>query len=159
MINLESRVQGSSEYMYRWAEEGSDIVNGTSGLSHSLMGNEDLSETDFVDSMGSPVAKFSWFNGAYNSTNQPCKANSTYLLNEDEMTISIAFSHQNFTDGNISIDPYFSLLQPSNLLSLLMVYGISIANSGQSTSNLMLFGGILVAVVLVSIAVILVRRR
>ncbi len=157
VITLHSCLGDSLQYRYRWAE-GAVVANGGSGLVPSL--NEDVSEVEFIDSWGIPVAEFSWFNGAYNSTHDPCHSNSTFSLNNETLTINIAFSYEDFSDGNIYIDPYFALLEPNYLPMILTFAAIYLGYAAQATSKILLYGGIAAAaLLLLGVAVVLARRR
>jgi hypothetical protein len=157
VITLHSCLGDSLQYRYRWAE-GEVVANGGSGLVPSL--NEGVSEVEFIDSWGIPVAEFSWFNGAYNSTHDPCHSNSTFSLNNETLTINIAFSYEDFSDGNIYIDPYFALLEPNYLPIILTFAAIYLGYATQATSKILLYGGIATAaLLLLGIAVVLARRR
>ncbi|MEM2133724.1 MAG: hypothetical protein QXG44_02645 [Candidatus Jordarchaeaceae archaeon] len=161
VITLHSCLGDSLQYRYRWAE-GAVVANGESGLVPSLVNNEGVSEVEFIDSWGIPVAEFSWFNGAYNSTQDPCHSKSTFILNNETLTISIAFSHENFSDGNIYIDPYFALLEPNYLPLILTIGAIYMFYAKQAVSNLLIYGGVAAAAIVLlvlGVAVVLARRR
>ncbi|MEM2957418.1 MAG: hypothetical protein QW261_03995 [Candidatus Jordarchaeaceae archaeon] len=161
VITLHSCLGDSLQYRYRWAE-GAVVANGGSGLVPSLVNNEGVSEVEFIDSWGIPVAEFSWFNGAYNSTQDPCHANSTFSLNNETLTINIAFSYEDFSDGNIYIDPYFALLEPNYLPLILTVGAIYMFYAKQAVSNLLIYGGVAAAAIvllLLGVAIVLARRR
>lgn len=157
VITLHSRVGDSNQYRYRWAN-GAVVANGSSGLVPSLIG-KDVSEVQLVDSFGIPVAEFSWFNGAYNSTHDPCEGCSTFCLCNETMNISIAFAHDDFPDGNIYIDPYFALLEPNYLPLMLRYLTIYQYYENQAMSTQLLYGGVIAAVILIGIIVVLARRR
>ncbi|MEX2724359.1 MAG: hypothetical protein Q6367_010740 [Candidatus Freyarchaeota archaeon] len=161
VITLHSCLGDSLQYRYRWAE-GAVVANGGSGLVPSLKNDEGVSEVEFVDSWGIPVAEFSWFNGAYNSTPNPCHTKSTFSLNNETLTINIAFSHEDFSDGNIYIDPYFALLEPNYLPLILTFSAIYMAYASQSVSHLLIYGGVAAAAIvllLLGVAIVLARRR
>lgn len=157
VITLHSRVGDSNQYRYRWAS-GAVVANGSSGPVPSLIG-EDVSEVQLVDSFGMPVAEFSWFNGAYNSTQDPCEGCSTFCLSNETMNISIAFAHDDFPDGNIYIDPYFALIEPNYLPLMLTYLTIYQYYENQAMSTQLLYGGVIAAVILIGIIVVLARRR
>ncbi len=159
VITLHSCLGDSLQYRYRWAE-GAVVANGESGLVPTLKNDEGVSEVEFIDSWGIPVAEFNWFNGAYNSTQNPRPACSTFCLNNETLTINIAFSHEDFSDGNIYIDPYFALLEPNYLPLILTFAAIYLAFANQAFSTLIIYSGAAVAtLVLLGVAVVLARRR
>jgi hypothetical protein len=161
VITLHSCLGDSLQYRYRWAE-GTVVANGGSGLVPSLKNDEGVSEVEFIDSWGIPVAEFSWFNGAYNSTQEPCPGKSTFCLNNETLTINIAFSHEDFSDGNIYIDPYFALLEPNYLPLILTFATIYLAFANQAASRLLIYGGAAVAAIvllILCVAIVLARKR
>jgi hypothetical protein len=163
VISLYSRMAGSVQCGYKWAD-GSGVANDTGGEAHWVGTDTRVSEVYFVDpSSGISYAKFNWFNGAWNGTSDNDGKSSFYVIN-DQMNISIAFPYNNFTSGDISIDPYFQFLPPDYTSLFLMLMGLVIMAggvAGQAVSRLLLYGGIaaLVVVGIVVVAVVLARRR
>ncbi|MGQ9722746.1 MAG: hypothetical protein ACUVXA_15655 [Candidatus Jordarchaeum sp.] len=158
VINLHACLGDSYQYRYRWAN-GEVVANGSSGLVPSLVNDESVSEVYFVDSWGNPVALFNWFNGAYNGSeyHDGC---SYFCLRNETLTVSIAFSYNDFQEGNIYIDPYFQMLEGQNYIQTALTFSaLSQVYSNQSVSTLLLYGGIAAAIVLIGMAIVLIRRR
>ncbi|MEM2143902.1 MAG: hypothetical protein QW279_00955, partial [Candidatus Jordarchaeaceae archaeon] len=156
---LHSCIGDSLQYRYRWAN-GEVVANGSSGLVPSIVNDGSISEEYFVDDSGNPVALFNWFNGAYNGS-EDCVCCSNFCLNNETLNISIAFPYEDFSAGNIYIDPYFQFLevQQNYLPSFLALYALSQVYAGPTTStNILIYSGIL-AVVLIGVAIALIKRK
>jgi hypothetical protein len=160
VISLNSNTTGSVQCEYRWSD-GSNVANNTENETTSVGTDTRVSEVYFVNpSTGVSYAKFNWFNGAWNGTQDVEGKSSFYRIN-DQMNVSIAFPYNNFTSGNISIDPYFEFFPPSFLPLLLIFSALAQMAAGQASSNVLLFGGIALAAVVVVVvaAVVLFSRR
>jgi hypothetical protein len=158
VIVLHACVEDSLQYRYRWAN-GEVVANGSSGLVPSIVNDGSVSEVYFVDDAGNPAALFNWFNGAYNGTGD-CICDSSFCLVDETMNISIAFSYDDFQSGDIYIDPYFQFLEAQSSLPVIMTLSaLSQIYTGQTTSTMLIFGGIAAAIVLIGIAAVLIRRK
>ncbi|MFB0562325.1 MAG: hypothetical protein ACETWM_14065 [Candidatus Lokiarchaeia archaeon] len=163
VITLKGAVGGSIAHNFRLAN-GTLVADIGSGVVATVSGTGgNVCEVYLEAPSGAVRAKFSWFNGAYNTTLETTfgKGNSYFSKSGDEMNISIAFAYNDFQYGNLIIDPYFELLRENPLLLIMTLVGFGSVIAGQALSTLLLYGGIgIVAfIALIGIIVVLARRR
>lgn len=166
VMSLNSSVNGSASYNFMLSS-GTVLTADISGVVPSLSGTDgNVCEVLIVDAFGIARAKFSWFNGAYNSTTEldVGKANSYFSKSGNTTNISMAFAYSDFSEGNIILDPYFQLIPPDYMPLILTIITLaSLAGwfAGQVTSRILLYGGIaaLAVIGIIIIVVIATRRR
>mgnify|MGYP005837161825 CR=1 FL=1 len=166
VISLNSSVGGSASYNFMLSN-GTVLSADISGVVPSLSGTDgNVCEVFIVDAFGIARAKFSWFNGAYNTSAEVTtgQANSYFNKTGNTTNISMAFAHDDFTTGDIILDPYFQLIPPdymSLFLTIIVLASLATGFAGQAMSRLLLYGGIaaLAVIGIIVVAVIAARRR
>lgn len=166
VISLNSSVNGSASYNFMLSN-GTVLTADISGVVPSLSGTDgNVCEVLIVDALGIARAKFSWFNGAYNSTTEvnTGKANSYFSKSGNTTNISMAFAYNDFKEGDIILDPYFQLIPPDYtplILTIITLVSLTSWFAGQVTSRLILYGGIaaLAIIGIIIVVVIATRRR
>jgi len=166
VLSLNSSVGDSSSYNFMLSD-GTVLSADISGVVPSLSGTGgNVCEVFIVDALGIARAKFSWFNGAYNTSAEITtgKANSYFNKTGNTTNISMAFAHDDFTTGDIILDPYFQLIPPNYMplfLTIVALATMAMGVAGQAVSRLLLYGGIaaLVVIGIIVVAVVASRRR
>lgn len=166
VISLNSSVGGSASYNFMLSN-GKVLSDNISDVVPSLPETGDnVCEVFIVDAFGIARAKFSWFNGAYNTTAEVTmgQANSYFNKTGNMTNISMAFAYNDFTTGDIILDPYFQLIPPdymSLFLTIIVLSSLATGFAGQTMSRLLLYGGIaaLAVIGIIVVAVVAARRR